>query len=239
MRKCFLAATVAVVLFISGCGSSKETTASNPAPSSQSLTSNSSEAEAKKKAEDEAKKKAEEEANKKASEQAAKVAEEAKKKYKYVYFFMNEIPRIDKDLFGNNDEFIPQESFDFLADNFELFPAWKPELIKTVDQKVDKKITYKHLEKNISKYLDKFIRVEGYIVDIQEYPSEVGDASYIHLMTDSGENFIFLYPGTGELFKQDHVVAVGVPVRNTSFDNISGGKTRCVMIAGSYIRKMN
>lgn len=221
-----LSLLVALVLIVSGCGTSVKETASTASTATDN--------EEVKKKEEEAKAKAEEEA--KAKAEAAKKAEE-ESKYKNVYFFANEIPQIDKEQFGNEGTPLSDKSIEFLKTNISLFPALKPELVKEVDQKVDSKVTYKHLEKNIDKYLEKFIKVTGYIVEIEEYQSDIGEVSYIHVVNDEDESFVFLYPGTGELLKDDDVTAVGIPLQNTGFSNVSGGTTRVVMAACSYIKK--
>ncbi|MGC5324056.1 hypothetical protein [Brevibacillus sp. SYSU BS000544] len=227
---------VALSIAVSGCGNSTKETASTDSTATNNEEVKKKEEEANAKAEAEAKAKAEAEAKKKEEEEAAKKAEE-ESKYKNAYFFANEIPQIDKEQFGNEGTPLSDKSIEFLKKNISLLPAWKPELVNEVNQKVDSKITYKHLEKNIDKYLEKFIKVTGYIVEIEEYQSDIGEVSYIHVVDDEEESYVFLYPGTGELLKDDDVTAVGIPLQNTSFANVSGGTTRVVMAACSYIQK--
>ncbi|NOU54919.1 hypothetical protein HN020_09175 [Brevibacillus borstelensis] len=228
----FVSSTLLIALLVSGCGSQKDT--ASPQTQTQQETPVKSDDEAKKKAEEEAKAKAEEEAKKKAEEEAKAEEEE---KYKNAFYFINEVPRIDKELFDNEGAEVSDKSIAFLKANVSLFPAWKPELKKEVDQKVDASVTYKHLDKNLDKHLEKFFKVTGYIVDIQEYQADIGEVSYIHVINDSGESFVFLYPGTGELFKEDRVTAVGTPLISTHFSNVSGGTTRVIIAACSYIVK--
>ena len=62
----------------------------------------------------------------------------------------------------------------------------------------------------------------------------------LQLSDSEGNNFMVLYFGELEdVLEDDTVNCYGLPLGTTSFENVSGGTTLAVVMAGSYIEKIN
>ena len=80
---------------------------------------------------------------------------------------------------------------------------------------------------------------ECYVIKAEE--SGKGDNTVTEIqMNDSDYNYYYvIYVGSLDIYKDDTVQVYGVPVGMTSFENVSGGTTVSLVMAGSYVRKTN
>lgn len=124
---------------------------------------------------------------------------------------------------------------DFIEAHEDLFPA---EDTSVLEQYTDRSVEYKHLNKNVEKYGDKlFADDEMYVLDIHE--KDIGEnqcLTKVHVLDDSGNSFIVLYADElPDVFKEDTVSVCGLPLGVTSFDNVGGGSTIAVVLAGCKV----
>ncbi|WP_176560423.1 hypothetical protein [Brevibacillus dissolubilis] len=228
------------VAFLSGCGSSDTQPASSTATVSEEEKKKIEE-EVKQKLEQEAKQKAEEEAKKKAEEEAKKQAEAAaqaaSQQFKVADYMAYAIPNMHEINGNDAGAAFPDASMQFLKAKIHLFPATKQE-INEARALVDKNVGFKHLDKNIAKYNGVMFRDTGHVIEIEEVPdTDIGTVSVVHVLNDDFDSYQILFPGPLEIFKDDQVEFIGVPVMMSGFDNVSGGFTKVAIIAGSHIGK--
>mgnify|MGYP004665266277 CR=1 FL=1 len=80
---------------------------------------------------------------------------------------------------------------------------------------------------------------ECYVIKAEE--SGEGKTTVTEIqMNDSDYNYYYvIYIGSLDVYKDDTVQVYGVPVGMTSFENVGGGTTVSLVMAGSYIQKTN
>ncbi|MGO0062360.1 hypothetical protein ACTID9_20455 [Brevibacillus fluminis] len=190
------------------------------------------EEQAKKKAEEEAKAKVD--AEKKAKEEAEKKAKQAEQKSgtKVANTFQNVIPQLAE---GHEME---STTYQYIVDHYAMFPANNDKDIQLATSKVDLSITPKHLTKNIQPYLDKMVKFTGQVISVEETKLDDGIVTYIHILTQEGDNITGVYlKTTGDLLDGDYATITGVPTLNYSFPNVSGGHTNAIMLSAAHIQK--
>ena len=124
---------------------------------------------------------------------------------------------------------------DFIEAHEDLFPAKDTSVL---EQYTDRSVEYKHLNKNVEKYGDKlFADDEMYVLDIHE--EDLGEGEYLtilQVLDNSGNSFIIFYMDElPDVFKEDTVSVCGLPLGVTSFDNVGGGSTIAVVLAGCKV----
>ncbi|CAI8769697.1 Lipoprotein [Brevibacillus sp. IT-7CA2] len=138
--------------------------------------------------------------------------------------------------FEAGEEF-PPESKAFLAKHAHLFPA-TGDKVKEAQQLVDQNVQPKHINKNISKYHASMIQDKGTVLSIEEEEiPEIGTFSVLHVVNDEEDSYQVVYLGALDIYEDDTVEFVGVPTLLSGFDNVSGGYTNSIIIAGSYVGK--
>lgn len=109
-----------------------------------------------------------------------------------------------------------------------------------LDRYTDTSLEYKVLTKNIDKHGDKLIYLaQAYVISIDETQlDEETTVSEVHLMDADGNSFYVLsLVAYDEVFEGDVVNAYALPLGETSFENVSGGTTLAIMLAGCYLEK--
>ncbi|EJL22807.1 hypothetical protein [Brevibacillus sp. BC25] len=138
--------------------------------------------------------------------------------------------------FEAGEEF-PPESKAFLAKHAHLFPA-TGDKVKEAQQLVDQNVQPKHINKNISKYHASMIQDSGTVLSIEEEEiPEIGTFSVLHVVNDEEDSYQVVYLGALDIYEDDTVEFVGVRTLLSGFDNVSGGYTNSIIIAGSYVGK--
>lgn len=123
----------------------------------------------------------------------------------------------------------------FLEEHESFFPAKDAEKLSKF---TDTSVEYKHLNKNIDKYGDElFYGSPMYVLEIgEELISEDFYLTTIQTIDKDGNDFVILYRGElPEIFEKDEVSVYGLPLGLTSFDNIGGGTTKAVILAGCSV----
>lgn len=142
---------------------------------------------------------------------------------------------------GENSEDIPYtispKAKTFLNDHPEVCAAKK---VNSIKKYVDASIEYKQVEKNQNKFGDKIMKTpECYVIKVNE--SGEGNSTITEIQVcDADSNYYYvIYNGSLDIYKEDTVRIYGVPVGMTSFENVGGGTTVSLIIAGSYVHKTN
>ncbi|WP_253901898.1 hypothetical protein [Brevibacillus sp. HB1.3] len=82
------------------------------------------------------------------------------------------------------------------------------------------------------------IQDKGTVLSIEEgVIPEIGTISVLHVDNDEEDSYQVVYLGALDIYEDDTVEFVGVPTLLSGFDNVSGGYTNSIIIAGSYVRK--
>lgn len=125
-----------------------------------------------------------------------------------------------------------------LSENESLFLENKNE---GLEEHTDTSLEYKVLTKNIDKHGDKLIYLpEAYVISIDETElDEETTCSELHLV-DAEENsfYVLSLSAYDDIYEGDVVSAYALPIGETSFENVTGGTTLAIMLAGCYIEKI-
>ncbi|MEO2205771.1 PsbP-related protein [Paenibacillus pabuli] len=136
----------------------------------------------------------------------------------------------------DNTAVLDQTSYDFIADNNDLFPASTADLRKKAKGLVNSKITTRHLNKNVANYYEDFVKVSGQVIQVEEDSSLGSTFSVVLVMDDNGNYVTALYPATtGDLLDGDYATVIGAPIANYSFQNVGGGFTNSTLIGASLV----
>lgn len=133
---------------------------------------------------------------------------------------------------------ISPKAKEFIGTHEELFPA---ESVEAVLEFIDDTIGYKNIAKNQNNYGDKLIKLdEAYVASINE--SNLDEiSSFTELIVMDAEEqvyYIYYFGSLPDIFKDDIIRVFGVPMAMTSYSNVNGGTTISVVLAGSYIEKV-
>ncbi len=104
----------------------------------------------------------------------------------------------------------------------------------------DFSLDYRMLSKNIDKYGDKLIFVpEAYVMSISE--TTIGDKPFTETQLMDENEFVYYVLSEAsydDIYEDDVVSFYGLPLGDTSFDNVSGGTTLAIVFAGCSMRKL-
>ena len=104
----------------------------------------------------------------------------------------------------------------------------------------DFSLDYRMLSKNIDKYGDKLIFVpELYVMSISE--TTIGDKIFTETqLMDENEfvYYVFSEASYDDIYEDDIVSFYGLPLGQTSFENVGGGTTLAIVFAGCSMRKL-
>lgn len=127
----------------------------------------------------------------------------------------------------------------FLKNHDDLFSV-KSENQLSDKSLIDYDLQYKHIAKNPDKYGDKLMVLPDLLVG-QIFETDLGEDQYfteINASDVNGQQFYLLYNGELEdIFEEDAISVVGLPLGTSSFDNIEGGQTLVAVLAASYVYK--
>lgn len=127
---------------------------------------------------------------------------------------------------------------DFINQNPALFPCKDK---KNLEKYIDSSLEYKMIAKNQNKYGDKLMYVSAaYVVNVAENNYEDGTSlTEIQAIDEDANMYYVIYVGTlDDIYQEDAIEIYGSPIGMTSYENVSGGTTIPVVIAGSYIEKI-
>ncbi|WP_157076628.1 hypothetical protein [Sutcliffiella cohnii] len=156
-------------------------------------------------------------------------------------FFSLYIPLLDEENGNSPGQDIPNDTYEFLLENEELFPVSSSNLSKAIDM-VNEDIEYRNLSKTLNRYTTTMYYDSGYVIDIYEEFIPELDSYFTHLYisNDYDEVYEVLYLGSlDDIFYEDYVEFIGVPTIHSGFDNVSGGYTNVIVVIGSHVEKLN
>lgn len=125
-----------------------------------------------------------------------------------------------------------------LSQNEELFLSNSAE---GLEEHTDYSLAYKVLTKNIDKHGDKLIYLpQAYVLSIDETQlDEQTVFTELHLLDEDGNSFyVMSFSAYDEIFEEDIVSVYALPLGETSFENISGGTTLAIILAGCYVEEI-
>lgn len=127
----------------------------------------------------------------------------------------------------------------FLKEHSELFPLADADESK-LEELTDYGIEARHVEKNSDKFGDKLMSVPlVQIVQIDE--EEIADSQYVsslNVVDSNGQQYYVYYMGELEdIYSEDVVNIVGLPLGYSYFENTDGGQTFAVILAGCTVAK--
>lgn len=134
---------------------------------------------------------------------------------------------------------LSEKAKQFLSEHADYFPATNYEHIAGI---VDTSIEYRYVEKNPSEYGDKLMELpELYVLSITEDDIGTSDKFTEIQAMDAQDNVyrIFYNGELKEVYKEDIIKADVLPLGVTSYDNVSGGTTNALVVAGAYLNKID
>ncbi|MGF7145366.1 hypothetical protein HNQ56_003807 [Anaerotaenia torta] len=125
----------------------------------------------------------------------------------------------------------------FLKEYEDLFPC--KGMIE--EDLIDYGIEAKHILKNESKYGDMLMSLPLLgVVEIQEEVIPGGKyITSINTIDEYGQQYYVFYKGAlDDIFEGDMINVIGLPLGNSSYDNVEGGKSLVIVLAGSTVKKI-
>lgn len=155
-------------------------------------------------------------------------------KLKYANLSKKDIPSLT-----DNKLELQDKTFNFISQNYKLFPAKTPEDIQQVKSITDSTIEAKHLNKDVTPYLDKMVTFSGTVIRIKQNTNSDNETeTLVHVIDDEMQSYqVLLFKPANDIFEKDNVRFWGVPVGPSSFDNVSGGTTNVQFFVGADIEK--
>lgn len=84
----------------------------------------------------------------------------------------------------------------------------------------------------------KVIETTGYVVQVEELEEEGRTTTYGLIVNDQEEYFQFVYGDKKDIFENDYVTCIGLPVSTNTFANTEGGATHSIIILAGDIQKI-
>lgn len=145
-----------------------------------------------------------------------------------LYTFLQDIGDTTYLLNSKSEQFLSNYDYLFPASNISDIPS------DTVDSTID----YRQILKNDQKFGDKLIILKPLQVQ-QIFEEEIGDEQYLtqlNVMDENGQQYWIYYNGElSDIYENDFINVIGLPLGNSSFENTTGGETLVIVLAGSYI----
>lgn len=134
---------------------------------------------------------------------------------------------------------ITEKAETFIKNNTSLFPTKNAD---ELTEFVDAELTYEMLNKNISKYGDSLVKMSKQnVISIDESEWWGKNRSTLILSDNTYSNIFYVYYNgeLEEIYDNNWVTFYGLPVACSSYKNVGGGTTKCIVIYASYIEKTN
>lgn len=131
-----------------------------------------------------------------------------------------------------------ERAIQFLTDHDDFFPLDIEGGAEITEEIIDYSIEARHIAKNENKYGDKLMMLPpAQVRQIKEVP--VDDTHYLttlNIADYDGQQYYVIYKGELEdIFDDDVVNVIGLPLGFSHFDNTAGGQTLVVVLAGCQI----
>ena len=129
----------------------------------------------------------------------------------------------------------------FMLAHEDQFPAMTDDVV--IDESlIDTAFDYREMLKNPAKFGDKLISMpQLYIAQIFE--NELGDDDYLtslNLVDENSQHYYVYYIGDSltNILQGDVVSLIGLPLGTSYYDNVSGGQTNVIVIAGTKVTRV-
>lgn len=132
---------------------------------------------------------------------------------------------------------LTEKSKTMLKENESLFTSNSTD---GLEQYTDFDLDYRIIMKNVSSYGDRLMYIpEAYVISVSEEEVEGKTLTEMQLI-DANEKYYYVIGMTsyGEIYEDDVVECYGLPVSDTTFENIGGGTTISLVLAGSAVNKI-
>ncbi|WP_216830797.1 hypothetical protein [Alkalihalobacterium elongatum] len=152
-------------------------------------------------------------------------------------FFAMAIPLVDEINGNTPGQVIPNDTYAFINQHPDLFPATEETIEKGLDL-INIKIDYRHLSKSLHDYTSTMFFDAGYVIEIYEnFIPDINDyLSELLVITNYGEVYQIIYPGPLDgVFYDDYVEFIGLPVIHSRFANLGGGYTNVIVVIASHV----
>lgn len=135
---------------------------------------------------------------------------------------------------------LTEDAAAYLDAHPDFFPATTEETISAVKNAVDNTITYPMLTKSIANNSSTLIHIEDVTVLQIFEDGLVGHTLTSALLEDADYNhYQLVYDGALPDVLEDDVITVdALPIASSGFDNIGGGTTNVIVIAGAHVQKV-
>ena len=129
---------------------------------------------------------------------------------------------------------LPNNVITYIDSHSELFPA---ENESTVESAGIQEFEYRQFTKTRKQETIGLVKLELYAAQVYEDEFEDLDYPVTYLLAiDKNENLYTLYYiGSEDIYDGDEFTAYVIPISTASFDNLGGGTTNVIVLAGSYI----
>ena len=150
-------------------------------------------------------------------------------------------------MFGENGSIpfqLNEKAKQFLSEREDQFPITAESGTVTVDSgAVDTEFDYREVLKNPAKFGDRLITLSGVYLN-QIFESKILDDAYItelYVIDENKQVYYILYVGNAldGFLKGDFLTVYGLPLGTSFYDNVSGGTTNVIVVAGSLITKLS
>lgn len=136
---------------------------------------------------------------------------------------------------------ITERAKDILEEKPELFDKNNTGvLLDEYDEYIDYELDYRAVMKNINMYGDKLMYIpEAYVISVAEDTIDGQAITEMELM-DADEKTYYVVGLTAydDIYEDDVVECYALPLGDTSYENIGGGTTISLVLAGSCITKL-
>lgn len=135
---------------------------------------------------------------------------------------------------------LTEDATAYLDAHPDFFPATTEETISAVKNAVDSSITYPMLAKSVANNSSALIHIKDVTVLQIFEDGFVGHTLTSALLADADYNhYQLVYDGAlPDVLTGDVVTVDALPIASSSFDNISGGITNVIVVAGAYVQKV-
>lgn len=135
---------------------------------------------------------------------------------------------------------LTEDATAYLDAHPDFFPATTEETISAVKNTVDNAITYPMLTKSIANNSSTLIHIKDVTVLQIFEDGLVGHTLTSALLADADYNYYQLvYDGAlPDVLTNDVITVDALPIASSGFDNVSGGVTNVIVVAGAYVQKV-
>lgn len=135
---------------------------------------------------------------------------------------------------------LTDDAIAYLDAHPDFFPATTEETISAVKNAVDSSITYPMLTKSVANNSSALIHIDNVTVGQIFESVFVGHTLTSALLIDSDYNYYQLvYDGAlPDVLENDVVTVDALPIASSHFDNIGGGITNVIVVAGAHVQKV-